>query len=62
MAEEFCYLEKRDHAYDFVIVEFDKRNEKEYMTLSARVYQNKIIYKSKIKFFEKKFIGYNSFC
>lgn len=37
MAEEFCYLEKRDHAYDFVIVEFDKRNEKEYMTLSARV-------------------------
>lgn len=34
MSEEFCYLEKRNHAYDYVIEEFDKRNEKNYMTLS----------------------------
>jgi hypothetical protein len=37
MQEEFCYLNKFEHSYDWRIVEFDKRNEKEYMTISARV-------------------------
>ncbi len=37
MQDEFCYLNKFDHSYDWRIVEFDKRNEKEYMTISARV-------------------------
>lgn len=36
MADEFCYLNKRDHAYDFKIVEFEERNENEYMTISSR--------------------------
>ncbi len=36
MADEFCYLNKKSHAYDFYIVEFDKRNLKEYMTISKR--------------------------
>ena len=37
MQEEFCYLNKYEHSYDWRIVEFDRRNEKEYMTISARV-------------------------
>ncbi len=37
MAEEFCYLNKCSHPYDFRIVEFEERNEREYMTISARV-------------------------
>jgi dynein heavy chain len=36
MSEEFCYLNKFEHAYDWRIVEFEKRNEKEYMTISTR--------------------------
>ncbi|CAK92427.1 unnamed protein product (macronuclear) [Paramecium tetraurelia] len=36
MADEFCYLNKRDHAYDYQIVEFEDRNQKEYMTISAK--------------------------
>lgn len=36
MADEFCYLNKRDHAYDYQIVEFEDRNPSEYMTISAR--------------------------
>ncbi|CAD8076520.1 unnamed protein product [Paramecium sonneborni] len=43
MADQFCYLNKRDHAYDYEIVEFEDRNVKEYMTISARgitYYQN----------------------
>lgn len=36
MADEFCYLNKRDHAYDYQIVEFEDRNPKEYMTISAK--------------------------
>jgi dynein heavy chain len=38
MAEEFCYLNKCSHPYDFRIVEFEERNEREYMTISARVF------------------------
>lgn len=37
MADEFCYLNKNSNPYDFKIVEFDARNPKEYMTISARV-------------------------
>jgi hypothetical protein len=37
MADEFCYLNKRDDPYDWMIVDFDKRNPKEYMTISSRV-------------------------
>ena len=37
MADEFCYLNKRSHPYDFQIVEFDERHPTEYMTISARV-------------------------
>ncbi|KAL4466850.1 hypothetical protein ABPG74_010447 [Tetrahymena malaccensis] len=36
MADEFCYLNKNSNPYDFKIVEFDARNPKEYMTISAR--------------------------
>ena len=25
MAEEFCYLNKRNHAYDFILVDFKDR-------------------------------------
>lgn len=38
MADEFCYLNKRDDPYDWQIVDFDKRNPKEYMTISSRVF------------------------
>jgi dynein heavy chain len=37
MADEFCYLNKISNPYDFKIVEFDERNPREYMTISARV-------------------------
>jgi hypothetical protein len=37
MADEFCYLNKREDPYDWQIVDFDKRNPKEYMTISSRV-------------------------
>ena len=30
------YLNRRNHAYDYKIVDYDKRNKKEYMTISAR--------------------------
>lgn len=43
MADQFCYLNKRDNAYDYEIVEFEDRNIKEYMTISSRgitYYQN----------------------
>lgn len=30
MQDEFCYLNKRNHAYDFKIVEFNERNINEY--------------------------------
>lgn len=40
MSDEFCYLNKNSHPYDFRIVEFDARNPKEYMTISARVKGN----------------------
>ncbi len=36
-SEEFCYLNKKANSYDWQIVEFDKRNQSEYMTISARV-------------------------
>jgi dynein heavy chain len=36
MADEFTYLNKQSHAYDFKIVDFDERNKQEYMTISAR--------------------------
>mmetsp|Transcript_28714 Transcript_28714/g.25821 ORF Transcript_28714/g.25821 Transcript_28714/m.25821 type:complete len:201 (-) Transcript_28714:115-717(-) len=36
MADEFCYLNKRDDPYDWKIIDFDKRNPKEYMTISSR--------------------------
>lgn len=36
MADEFCYLNKRDDPYDWKIIDFDKRNHKEYMTISSR--------------------------
>lgn len=37
MTDEFCYLNKRSHPYDFQIVDFNERNNEEYMTISARV-------------------------
>ena len=37
MTDEFCYLNKRTHSYDFQIVDFNERNNEEYMTISARV-------------------------
>ena len=37
MADEFCYLNKLDDPYDWIIVDFDKKNPKQYMTISARV-------------------------
>ena len=37
MADEFCYLNKLDDPYNWIIVDFDKKNGKEYMTISARV-------------------------
>lgn len=37
MTDEFCYLNKRTHPYDFQIVDFNERNNEEYMTISARV-------------------------
>lgn len=40
MADEFCYLNKNSNPYDFKIVEFDARNPREYMTISARVDNN----------------------
>ena len=36
MRDEFCYLNRRNHAYDYKIVDYDKRNLKDYMTISAR--------------------------
>lgn len=36
MRDEFCYLNRRAHAYDYKIVDYDKRNKSEYMTISAR--------------------------
>jgi len=29
MIDEFCYLNKRNHAYDFVLVDFKERRKKE---------------------------------
>ena len=37
-SEEFCYLNKRSHAYDWEVVEFNSRSDTEYITLSKRVY------------------------
>ena len=37
MADEFTYLNKNKHSYDFKIVDFNNRNKNEYMTISARV-------------------------
>ena len=42
MTDEFCYLNKRTHSYDFQIVDFNERNNEEYMTISARVIYHKI--------------------
>jgi len=46
MQDEFCYLNRKSHAYDFKIVEFNERNPLEfpflfifnvrYMTISTR--------------------------
>jgi dynein heavy chain, axonemal len=36
MSEEFCYMNRRSNPYDWQIVEFDKRNPKEYMVISKR--------------------------
>jgi dynein heavy chain len=36
MYEEFCYLNRYEHPYDWRIVEFDRRNREEYMTISVR--------------------------
>ena len=33
MADEFCYLNKRQHAYDFIIVDFKDRKQIEYKIL-----------------------------
>jgi len=38
MADEFCYLNKRENSYDWMIVDFENRNTKEYMTISSRVF------------------------
>ena len=37
MADEFCYLNKSDNSYDWVIVDFENRKPEEYMTISSRV-------------------------
>lgn len=36
MIDEFCYLNKCEQPYDFKIVEFEERDPREYMTISAR--------------------------
>jgi dynein heavy chain, axonemal len=36
MADEFTYLNKRNHSYDFKIVDFHEKNKDEYMTISSR--------------------------
>lgn len=36
MRDEFCYLNRQSHPYDYKIVEFNSRNPNEYMTISAR--------------------------
>ena len=41
MADEFTYLNKRNHAYDFKIVDFNEKHRDEYMTISARVKEMK---------------------
>lgn len=34
--KEFCYLNKRSHPYDWVVVDFKNRNGKNYLTVSSR--------------------------
>lgn len=43
MADEFCYLNKLDDPYNWIIVDFDKKHSKEYMTISARVSASDIL-------------------
>lgn len=47
MADEFAYLIKESHPYDFKIVEYEEVNKhkQEYMTISARVKYKKYIIK-----------------
>jgi len=67
MADEFCYLNKNSNPYDFKIVEFDARNPKEYMTISARVNKKRTYFiihsliQKTIAFFLLLNIGHNSF-
>lgn len=36
MSEEFCYMNRRSNPYDWQIVEFDKKDPREYMVISKR--------------------------
>lgn len=37
LENEYCYLNKRSHPYDWEIVNFNHRNKNQYMTISAKV-------------------------
>lgn len=37
LENEFCFLNKRSHPYDWEIVDYEQRNPRNYMTISARV-------------------------
>lgn len=36
LEDEFCFLNRRTHPYDWEIVDYDKRNPNNYMTISSR--------------------------
>ena len=36
MSEEFCYMNRREGPYDWQIVEFEKKDPREYMVISKR--------------------------
>ena len=38
MNEEFCYLNKVSGSYNFKVVDFEDKNNDEYMTISSRVF------------------------
>ena len=42
LEEEFCYLNKKSHAYDWEIVAYKNRDPVEYITISKRVFTKSI--------------------
>ena len=46
MQDEFCYLNRKSHAYDFKIVEFNERNPLElpFLFIFNCIYSNNKIY------------------